>query len=116
MKLIASSLFLIVFLASATSAQADTKRGKELYDQRCVSCHGELGAGDGPVAAALPEGQKPANLQSAKFKFATDDAKMVELIKKGGAALGLNPLMPMQPDLNDADIKSLVEYTHSLKK
>lgn len=35
-------------------------RGKELYEKKCVSCHGPAGRGDGPVASALK--QKPADL------------------------------------------------------
>jgi mono/diheme cytochrome c family protein len=94
---------------------ADNARGKELFDQRCASCHGVLGAGDGPVAAALPADQKPRNLKDPSRKFATDDAKMKELLKKGGMAVGLNPLMPGQPDLSDADLAALVSYVNTLK-
>lgn len=37
--------------ALATSASLD--RGKELYENYCVTCHGEKGTGDGPAAASL---------------------------------------------------------------
>lgn len=101
----------------ALSHAADLARGKTLFDQRCTSCHGALGAGDGPVAAALPADQKPRNLANGSpMKYATDDAKMKELLKKGGPAFGLNPLMPMQPDLSDADLDNVIAYVRSLKK
>ncbi len=115
MKRILFTLILLTSFSGAASA-ADLQRGKTLFDQRCSSCHGALGAGDGPVAAALPPEQKPRNLAEGKWKFATDDAKMKELLKKGGAALGLSALMPMQPDLSDADLDSIIAFIHSLKK
>jgi high-affinity iron transporter len=108
-------VLVFALFACATASAAENARGKELYDQRCASCHGVLGAGDGPVAAALPPDQKPRNLKDPSRKFATDDAKMKELLKKGGMAVGLNPLMPGQADLSDADLTALIAYVNSLK-
>jgi mono/diheme cytochrome c family protein len=101
---------------TTNTVQADVKRGKELFEQRCSSCHGMTGMGDGPVAAAFPADQRPRNLSQAAFKFAITDAKMKELLQKGGSGVGLSVLMPPQPDLNDADIQSIIDFVHSLKK
>ena len=103
-------------VGSPAAFAADLVRGKALFEERCTSCHGALGAGDGPVAAALPADQKPRNLQEPARKFATDLAKFKELLKKGGGSVGLNPLMPPQPDLNEADLDSVIAYSESLKK
>ncbi|MEN9847259.1 MAG: hypothetical protein RIS36_2406 [Pseudomonadota bacterium] len=94
---------------------ADTKRGGELYAQRCAMCHGDKGAGDGPVAATIPEGMKPRNLTET-YKYATDDAKFKELLQKGGAGVGLSPLMPAQSDLKPEDIDTIIAFVKSLKK
>lgn len=110
------SAILTCSLLSPCIAHADKAAGKTLYDARCVTCHGPQGAGDGPIAAGLPAEMRPRNLQEGKFKFAVDEAKFIELIAKGGSAVGLNPLMPPQPDLQDADKKSLYEFVTSLKK
>lgn len=108
----------IVTLASfPTGAHAaDLAKGKALFAERCASCHGPLGAGDGPVAQGLPADLKPRNLQDGKFKVAVDDEKLRKLFKEGGAALGLNPLMTGAPGLTDADYDSLIAFVHSLKK
>ncbi|MCO6431924.1 MAG: cytochrome c [Deltaproteobacteria bacterium] len=112
-------LFAAVVIASITpsrAAAADLEKGKALFAQRCATCHGALGAGDGPVAQSLPPESKPRNLNEGAFKFATDDAKMKELLQKGGAAVGLNPLMPPTVGLSDADLENIIAFVHSLKK
>lgn len=104
-------------VSSATSAfAADVVKGAALYTQRCAMCHGEKGAGDGALAATFPEGQKPRNLGVGENKYATDDTKLKELIKKGGAAVGLSVLMPAQADLNDEQLGDIVALVNSLKK
>ncbi len=111
-------IYLFIGLLSITNTTwaADAAKGKELFGTLCASCHGQEGAGDGPVAAALPAEQKPRNLKDGAFKYATDDAKMKDLLKKGGMAVGLSPLMPAQAQLSDADIDNVIAFVHSLKK
>jgi mono/diheme cytochrome c family protein len=108
--------FVALTLASSSAFAADTARGKALFAQRCAMCHGEKGAGDGALAATMPEGQRPRNLTAGEMKYAKDDAKLTETIKKGGAAVGLSVMMPGQVDLNDKDLASLVAFVKSLKK
>ncbi len=112
--LLSSLVFLPVFASSASAA--DLAKGKASFETLCASCHGNTGAGDGPVAAALPPEMKPRNLQEAHMKFATDDAKFTLLLKQGGAAVGLSPMMPPQPTLTDEDITNIIAFVRSLKK
>lgn len=107
-------LLSLAALPVITPTLAFADNGKKLYDERCASCHGATGHGDGPVGAALPADQKPRNF-ATPWKFATTDDKFVELLKKGGMGVGLSALMPAQPDLSDADIKSIMQYVYSLK-
>jgi mono/diheme cytochrome c family protein len=113
--LTASSLFIAASISPAQAA--DPARGKTLFAERCASCHGEKGAGDGPIAAGLPADQKPKNLQLSEkeMKFATSDEKFRELLSKGGGAVGLSMLMPAQSDLPAADVDSLLTYVKSLR-
>ncbi len=106
-----------VLLSTSTALAADAGKGKTTFDTLCASCHGATGAGDGAIAASFPPDQKPRNLQdTASYKFAKDDAKFHELLKKGGAGVGLSPLMPPQMSLTDADIDDLLAYVKTLKK
>ena len=102
------------FLPSLAHA-GDVAKGGALYAQRCAMCHGDKGAGDGALAATMPADQKPRNLGGGSYKYATDDAKLKEVIQKGGAAVGLSVLMPAQADLNDAQLADLLAFVKSLK-
>ena len=109
----------VTFLVTCISAEAfaaDAAKGKELYKTYCVSCHGETGLGDGPTGKNLPPAMKPRNFQVGDFKVVTDDASLIDLLKKGGPAFGLSPLMAAQAALSDDDIKNVVAFVRSLKK
>lgn len=54
----AAGIALLVGAVGAPAAEDDAEAkmrelGKNLFDTRCVSCHGRAGTGKGPVAAAL---------------------------------------------------------------
>ncbi|MDZ4785215.1 MAG: cytochrome c [bacterium] len=114
MKKLVFILSIFSFLPTMLFA-SDAVKGKEKFETLCASCHGATGAGDGAIAAAFPADQKPRNLKTGPFKFATDEAKFKELLKKGGASVGLSPLMPMQAGLTDQDIDNVYAYIKSLK-
>jgi cytochrome c len=114
-KILLASALIAISIASPAIA-ADATKGQALYAQRCAMCHGDKGAGDGALAATLPEGQKPRNLTTGQNKYATDEAKLKEIIKKGGAAVGLSVLMPAQADLSDEQLGDVVAFINSLKK
>ena len=42
--------------------------GKEVYERRCIGCHGEKGDGNGPAATFLFN-QRPRNFDAGVFKF-----------------------------------------------
>ena len=113
------ALFALVLLFAVLTPQpswADVAKGQEIYGKLCASCHGPGGAGDGPIAMGLPPEQKPRNFTTGEFKIASDDIKMKDVIKKGGIAFGLSPLMAPQPALSDDDLTALVSFVRSLKK
>ena len=114
-KILCAAIASLLVITSNVAVATDTKKGGELYAQRCSMCHGDKGAGDGPVAATIPEGMKPRNLSQA-YKYATDDAKFKELLQKGGAGVGLSPLMPAQSDLKPEDLENIIAFVKTLKQ
>lgn len=106
------SLLLLGALFVSAPAMAD---GASTYASLCSSCHGTAGAGDGAAAAALPV--KPASFADAAFWESRDDDAVMKVIKEGGAAVGKSPMMaPFGTQLDEAQIKELVEYLKTLKK
>jgi mono/diheme cytochrome c family protein len=97
---------------------ADAAKGKTLYEQNCVSCHGVGGKGDGPTGQALAAQGTPArDFTKADFKFDADkdgqagtDADLAAVIKNGAGAYGGSPLMAPWSYLGDGAIADLVAY------
>lgn len=84
-----------------------------VFEQRCVTCHGATGKGDGVAAAAL--NPKPRSFGDAEWQKSVDDAYLAKVILEGGAAVGKSPLMTANPDLKDKPevIKELVAKVRS---
>ncbi len=106
-KLVAACIALTAMAAS--HAWADDA-SKPVYDDKCASCHGASGKGDGAAAAALT----PAPHDFAKSLKGKTDDWIAKAIKEGGPAVGLAPIMPPSSDLSDAQIKDLVAYVKQL--
>lgn len=87
----------------------------ERYATLCAGCHGADGGGDGPAGAAL--NPKPRNLQDATWQANTAEARIYQVIKEGGAAVGLSATMaPWGSVLSDDEIKSMVSKVRTFKK
>lgn len=78
-------------------SSADKAEARKIYKERCVTCHGDTGKGDGAGAASL--NPKPRSFADAAWQKKTDDARLRKVIVEGGPAVGLSPLMPPNPDL-----------------
>lgn len=80
--------------AAAGGAAAEAK---QIFTQRCVSCHGATGQGDGVAAAAL--NPKPRAYSDKEWQASVTDEHIAKVIVQGGAAVGKSALMPPNPDL-----------------
>lgn len=92
--------------------QADAvAAGEALYAERCASCHGPEGAGDGPAAGGLDP--KPANLQTELADLPDD--YVFWRIMDGGAMAPFNSSMPAQKGiLTDDQVWQIVSYLRTL--
>ena len=68
-----------------------------LYRQRCATCHGESGRGDGPAAAGLTV--KPRRFTDAFWQDSASDEHLARAIVEGGFAVRRSSAMPAHPDL-----------------
>ncbi len=90
------------------------KRGKRLYERRCIFCHGSAGQGDGPVSRGIFP--KPRDFTRGIFKirstptgFAPTDEDLFETLRRGMPGT----MMPSFSNLRDEQLWSLVSYVKS---
>jgi mono/diheme cytochrome c family protein len=89
---------------------------KALFKSRCVVCHGDHGAGDGPGAAALTP--KPRAFADPEWQASATDEHIKKIILEGGPAVGKSPAMPPNPDLTAKGevVSALVKIIRDFKK
>lgn len=86
-----------------------TKSGKGNFHEYCVTCHGARGKGDGLVGETLDI--KPRDLSNAEYMQNLSDDHLFQVIKYGGASVGLSEFMiPLGPDLSDESIRNVITY------
>jgi len=100
-------------IGRAEAVLGDAVRGRAVFEQHCVACHGADGKGDGPAAAALPV--KPANLTDCR-RTAEDDIEMIDnIVRHGGSYAGMSPVMPAWDKvLTSMEIADVAAYEKSL--
>jgi len=89
---------------------------KATFNSKCIVCHGSVGLGDGPGAAAL--NPKPRAFGDAAWQGSVTDEQVSKAIVEGGAAVGKSPNMPPNPELADKPdvVKALVGIVRGFKK
>lgn len=89
---------------------------QQLFKSRCVVCHGDHGAGDGPGAAAIVP--KPRAFADAAWQTSVTDEHIKKIIVEGGPAVGKSPGMPPNPDLKAKDdvVTALAKIIRDFKK
>jgi len=99
---------IVSYLMSLRSAPAQLAEGEGLYTQRCMQCHGSLGAGDGVFARSLS--RLPQEIGSFFFQASRSDAQLESAIHEGVAGTA----MPPAPDLTPKQVESVVSYVRTL--
>jgi glucose/arabinose dehydrogenase len=98
--------------AGAAIAAAD---GHEVFSASCSRCHGVRGDGDSPDAANLPV--KPPNFTDPNYPMKRTLAQVESIVRRGGAASGLNAVMPSwEGVLTDPEIKAVAAYVYGLSQ
>ncbi len=90
------------------------KRGKRLYERRCLFCHGPGGEGDGPVSRGIFP--KPRDFTRGIFKIRSTpsgslptDGDLYETLERGMPGT----MMPSFSNLKEKQLWSLVYYVKS---
>ena len=118
--MIAAILALVLMLAVGVSpaiAAGDPAAGAKIFAARCARCHGPDGKGNGPDLEKLHPNSSPVNWTKPVVMKQWSDAEIVEIISKGGKAVGSSPVMPpFQGKLTDAQIQDLLAFIRTLAK
>ena len=89
--------------------------GRQVWGHYCQTCHGETGAGDGFNAFNLDP--HPRDLSDPAFHAKKTDADLREAVRRGGAGVGLSPLMPpWGRTLSVREVEQVLLYVRSLKR
>ena len=92
---------------------ADVEAGMAIYQERCMSCHGATGMGDGELAAQSI--QPPMPIGSVEYLAAADIALMRETVLNGRIERGMPPFGPGTTDpLSDEDVTNVLAAVYSL--
>jgi cytochrome c oxidase cbb3-type subunit 3 len=86
----------------ATSQRYDPAKGRKIFSENCVTCHGDAGKGNPEVGAP--------NLTDQIWLYGSDEQTIIETITNGRA--GVMPAWVGR--LDPATIKALTVYVHSL--
>ena len=105
------TLLLLTASLALPPAQAD---GATTFASFCSTCHGSGGKGDGPAAAALTP--KPRDFTAADFWTTRTEEGMKKVIKEGGAASGMSPVMPAWgASLTEAQVDEVLAFIKTLQ-
>lgn len=87
---------------------------QQIWQERCTTCHGPTGNGDGPQARHLQV--EPRRLSDRAWQSTVSDEHLRTVILEGGPAVGLHPLMAPNPDLRSkpAVLEALVQHVRGL--
>jgi len=84
-------------------------KARDIFTQRCATCHGADGHGNGPAAANLKP--RPIDFHSQNWQKSVTDDTMTKAIIFGGHSVGKSGQMAPNPDLENepAIVAALVE-------
>lgn len=96
-------------------AQGNAEKGKAQFVQNCAPCHGPAGKGDGAAAAAL--NPKPRDLTDKAYMAGLKNEYLIDIVKKGGIAVGKSAAMPpWGAAMKDDQIRDVIAFVRSLAK
>jgi mono/diheme cytochrome c family protein len=101
---------------TTTSSGGNEGAAEQIFNERCVACHGTDGRGNGPAAASLRPA--PINFHDAQWQKSVSDETIGKAIVEGGAAVGRSNQMMPNPDLEEQPdvVKALIARVRGFGK
>lgn len=102
----------ILLRKESSNIKPSLKVGRVMYHGRCALCHGPYGLGDGKMARIIKD-PPPFDLTVSKVS----DDYLMQLITKGGEAMGRSKRMPpWGTDLSTSEINSVIMYIKRMRE
>ncbi len=95
-------------MISSIAFAGDAAKGKAIFEQKCLMCHGAQGKGDGPAGAMM--NPHPANFTSPESKKKSD-AVLLQVIESGRPG---TPMAGWKGTLSPQQIQDVLAYVRSL--
>jgi mono/diheme cytochrome c family protein len=96
--------------SSSAAADGNSDKGKVLYEQRCVACHGPQGKGDGPAGKSLVPPAADFTSPASRKKSSAELQRIIEEGKPG------TTMTSWKGQLSAGEIIDLMAYLDSLRK
>jgi mono/diheme cytochrome c family protein len=110
-------LAMIAMFLPAPAFAANLVAGKRVAKRKCAGCHGETGAGNGPLLATLGAPKPPVSWTDKSGMARFTDQQITDVITKGGKAINESSLMPaFGNQLTPKQIENVAAYVRSLSK
>lgn len=109
-KMLGGAIFALMLMSSFVLAQTQlthVDKGKRMYQQNCLRCHGAALDGKGPDAASLSV--PPTNFRTYLSRL-KDDAELRKTIKQGKQFLGMHN---WEDTLTEEQVRDLIAYIRS---
>jgi high-affinity iron transporter len=98
----------ISYVMTLRSSPQRIAEGEGLFTQRCVQCHGALGAGDGALARTLS--RMPQEIGTLAWQASRTDDQLLKVVRDGVAGSA----MPSSRELAPDQTASIVAYLRTL--
>jgi high-affinity iron transporter len=98
----------VAYVTSLRTTRAQLLEGEGLFTQRCASCHGVTGAGDGALARSLT--RLPPEIGTVAWQIEHSDEQLAKVVHDGIPGTS----MPPSRELSDSQVTSVVAYLRTL--
>ena len=99
---------IVSYVMTLRSTPQRVAEGEGLFTQRCVQCHGTLGAGDGALARTLS--RMPQEIGTHVWQASQTDEKLLKVVRDGVAGSAMPPSHELSPE----QTANIVAYLRTL--
>ena len=108
-------ILIFAWAGSITARSGNPEKGKRVYDQYCVPCHGKEGKGNGTRVTVEKLDPRPRNHTDGDYMNKRTNVELFKVDKGGGFSMNLSHQMPSWGHiLTEEEIWDVVAYLRTL--